>query len=687
MSGRGGVFGRAAIVALSASLFVGMTITCAFGYGWSPVSNPATQSITGVSFTSAENGWIVCDNSTVLHTTNGGSTWTAVSANTDVPLSGVRFVDADNGWITGQSNVIRHTTDGGATWLPQSTSYNAALSRPFALDAMHAWIPVTGAGGLIAQTADGGAGWTYGYLPIYDGLTDAAFSDPLNGWVVGTSGAIYRTRDGGSTWETKTPDGFSEWLYGVSTVDTQGAFAVSTSGVALSLWDDGEDSEVTTRSTPAASLYCVKAVGTKGEAFAAGWDAIVHTNDWGGTWQLVSSPGPVTLRDLSFPDPFTGFAAGDGGTLLKFTAPVAPGAHSAETTDAQAVVVSWDPSPDAVAYDILYDHGMRQNYLGTSVQIASILAGESDFAVRAVTTEGLYSEWSTATITNHEVIPAMPALSAPAYVSTPSVGVTWPGVPGAVRYEYRLNEGSPNTTSTTSVALSLASGDNLIEVRSWSNRSSSSWASLHVEYAIPRTQWLSLTRTPTAIAYSATGVTVSGTTGGHATTVSVEVKPVGGVWAPTGIILRSDSAGILPKRWVTIKSNASIRLVFKGDAHWKPATSAAVAVTYSPLAKTPSVPSVYRYRRFTTSIRVYTPRSNPSGIVTFTYYRRVGSGSSATWKKVTTLTATAGRWGSNSALYTGKYTATRRGAWKVTATYWGKGPYANRTVSKSFTVH
>ncbi len=431
-----------------------LAVPSAFGYGWVPVTNPATQTISGVSFTSADNGWIVEENGCVFHTVDGGANWTTVTVDSSAPLRGVSFADPDHGWITGDSGTVRHTSDGGATWQTQGMGYNASLSRPFVLDSLHAWIPAPGGGGLIVKTDDGGSWWP-GVVGGFDSFYGVSFSDALNGWAVGSFGAIRRSIDGGSTWETRTAGTFSEWLSSASAIDSRTAFAVSSSGSALWLHDDAQNWEYEVQATPVGSLKTVKAF-SGGEVFAAGWDAIIHTHDWGQTWVKVHSPGSVELVDLSFPDPYNGFAAGQSGTLLKYTAPTAPVAHSLEATDASSVWVTWDASPDAAGYQVRYGKSTGTvNGGATTTRSLSLSApGTTEFAVRAFTSENLYSAWSTATITNHVAFVAAPVVTAKSTVTTSSVAVSWNAVPTAVRYEYRVNGGAAVRTLATTATVS-----------------------------------------------------------------------------------------------------------------------------------------------------------------------------------------------------------------------------------------
>jgi photosystem II stability/assembly factor-like uncharacterized protein len=59
-----------------------------------------------VAFVSDSHGWAVGASSTILATTNGGTTWTAQPSGTSQRLWGVVFVSDSHGWAVGESGTI-----------------------------------------------------------------------------------------------------------------------------------------------------------------------------------------------------------------------------------------------------------------------------------------------------------------------------------------------------------------------------------------------------------------------------------------------------------------------------------------------------------------------------------------------------------------------------------------------------
>ena len=103
----------------------------------------------------------------------------------------------------------------------------------------------------------------------------ASFPDTLNGWVVGNDQAVYRTRDGGLSWERQPIDAPYHSFWGVCATDEARGWICGTGG----------------------SIY--------------------STIDGGGTWSRQTSQARVTLNEICFLDSLTGWVVGDGGLIMR----------------------------------------------------------------------------------------------------------------------------------------------------------------------------------------------------------------------------------------------------------------------------------------------------------------------------------------------------------------------------------
>jgi photosystem II stability/assembly factor-like uncharacterized protein len=187
------------------------------------------NAIVALYFLSPQHGWLVTQPSGLppppriaLITTDGGVSWAPVARVPEAPT----FVDAQNGWaISGDEQlyfILVKTIDAGMTWQPIQhpceISYRGSGPTAF-LDASHVWtmcyqMPPTEGTEPVFRTTDGGQTWEaitrFGDCsPLVDQLhcigtaTDLFFLDVQHGWLLSRDGdglALRKTSDAGKTW-------------------------------------------------------------------------------------------------------------------------------------------------------------------------------------------------------------------------------------------------------------------------------------------------------------------------------------------------------------------------------------------------------------------------------------------------------------------------------------------------------
>jgi hypothetical protein len=116
-------------------------------------------------------------------------------------LNTVDFVSAREGFVGGAGGSLFATTDAGATWTRRSQPTLGTINKLLFSTATSGW---AGTSTGLYRTANGGQTWqavpagdAYGY-PI--GVQDVQFVTPLVGYVVGTGGGINKTTNGGTSW-------------------------------------------------------------------------------------------------------------------------------------------------------------------------------------------------------------------------------------------------------------------------------------------------------------------------------------------------------------------------------------------------------------------------------------------------------------------------------------------------------
>ena len=157
--------------------------------------------------------------------------WTAQASGTKARLRGLCVVSNDVAWASGTGGTFLRTTDGGKTWKAGTVSGASALDfrDVHAVDAHTAYLLSIGGGdqSRIYKTGDGGATWnTLHVNKDPKGFLDAiAFWDKEHGLALGDQVdgrfVILTTEDGGRSWSPIPPDGMPLALPG------EGAFAAS----------------------------------------------------------------------------------------------------------------------------------------------------------------------------------------------------------------------------------------------------------------------------------------------------------------------------------------------------------------------------------------------------------------------------------------------------------------------------
>ncbi len=144
-------------------------------------------------------------------TTNAGSTWDYVQTGNIYDLW---FVNDTLGFCGGEGGALARTHDGGITWQPLNNPFNADIYSIFFLNDTLGYF----AGGGGARTTDGGDTWTaVNSLPSF--TMSIFFTDPDTGYVVGVSGQVLRTTNGGTDWVTVVPEPFDAIIGDATLVD------------------------------------------------------------------------------------------------------------------------------------------------------------------------------------------------------------------------------------------------------------------------------------------------------------------------------------------------------------------------------------------------------------------------------------------------------------------------------------
>ncbi len=200
------------------------------------------------------------------------------------------------------------------TWSGQTSNFGSiALNDVAMIDANTGYI--VGNSGAIQKTTNGGSTWIGQSTPGTATMHSVSFSDANNGTAVGASGTIYRTTNGGTNWSSQT-SGVSILLLGVSFTDVNNGTAVGQSGTIIRTTNGSTWSSQTSGvSTWLSDVHFTDA--NTGTAVGEGGKILRTTN--GSSWSSQTSGTTNWLQGVYFVDANTGYAVGESGTVLKTT--------------------------------------------------------------------------------------------------------------------------------------------------------------------------------------------------------------------------------------------------------------------------------------------------------------------------------------------------------------------------------
>jgi photosystem II stability/assembly factor-like uncharacterized protein len=264
----------------------------------------------------------------VLRTANGGAQWKDMTAGLPpADLYCVNAVDSLHAWVGTGAGGIYGTTDGGTTWNAQPYP---GVQSPF-IDAVWFFDPKRGyalgdpgSGGtfVVLTTTDGGQTWAHCVSEPAAGTGEAGWNnsfwwtDTLHGWLGTNKARVWRTADGGRTWQAGTTSNASG--YGIAFKDALNGILISDRGRYERSSDGGATWQLGTV-VSTSSLAGVAYVQGSSSAWISDGIAPYRSSDDGATWSIEAAyPFAGSITHVSFVDTSSGWAVTTNGEVLRY---------------------------------------------------------------------------------------------------------------------------------------------------------------------------------------------------------------------------------------------------------------------------------------------------------------------------------------------------------------------------------
>lgn len=289
---------------------------------WSVVHSSPQLFIADLHFVSADTGFAVGeDKGTILRTLDGGNNWDEFKTSNNSVLRSVFFIN-NNGFVVGGSvtggtssrGLLLRTTDYGDSWEELYNFSHYSLEKVYFYDDQTGFI--LGLDGTIFKTIDGGITWDSVHTGITDYLYDIFFINENIGWLC-ADWSLYKTTNGGISWfkiqefapfEIYFADENRGWVFTMGNVFS-GHIRYTT---------DGGINWTFQLSTPYSNnINSFHMINEKKGCAVGAYGQIWFTINSGEDWIQVESPTDKHLFSVFFADESVGYAAGRNGTIIK----------------------------------------------------------------------------------------------------------------------------------------------------------------------------------------------------------------------------------------------------------------------------------------------------------------------------------------------------------------------------------
>ncbi len=294
---------------------------------WSSIASGTSVYLHDMIFTERSTCYCAGLNGTILKSKDKGNSWSKLVTGTSAPLFCLNFLNGNTG-AAGGYNIIIKTTDGGKSWDNQDLDYSrvGAVAGICYINNQTIYAAGNVPGGAFCITTDGGSNWeinSLGLPDVFDGSVDLvrsmSFLNSYYGYIVTDFGTILKTKDGGKSWirDSSFRPSYTKLsvMYDIQITDSShinisgsGGTVIRTSNAGLN-WFSEAGNKNSLRGCYFTDPYSGYAVGERGE--------ILKTKDGGIRWSVLNKFTTKFLNSVYFVNTNTGFVAGDSGAIFK----------------------------------------------------------------------------------------------------------------------------------------------------------------------------------------------------------------------------------------------------------------------------------------------------------------------------------------------------------------------------------
>lgn len=279
----------------------------------------------------------------VLQTNDGGKTWTPMVNQAEQKIKYVYFINEKTGWALNLTQDILATSDGGTTWSITRTAGKSKIKYNYKNTTAPTELPdpinkikfvnektgwAWGGGkkdsaveqeGIFLCTSDSGKTWERVEYPFASELKTLFFLNEKFGWASDTKSGVYKTLDGGKTWQKQPDDMTRPSINGIFFISEKKGTIVGDSYIGLT--EDGGNTwkPIKVKDTYLNDVYWIDennawAVGDKGK--------LMVSQNGGQRWEhikpLLDEPDLANITKVKFLDINSGWAYGNNGLLLHY---------------------------------------------------------------------------------------------------------------------------------------------------------------------------------------------------------------------------------------------------------------------------------------------------------------------------------------------------------------------------------